>query len=79
MEALLSDYVIEQVASRLRRLPETMQQQVLTFTRALQAPAPTGVPGRSLLIFAGAIPADDLLLMSEAIEEGCERVDSDEW
>ena len=75
----MSDYVIEQVVSRLRRLPETMQQQVLAFTRALQAPTPTGVPGRSLLIFAGTIPADDLLLMSEAIEEGCERVDSDEW
>ncbi|HRN69086.1 MAG TPA: hypothetical protein PLR07_12000 [Promineifilum sp.] len=68
----MSDYVIEQVVSRLRRLPETMQQQVLIFTQTLQASAPIGVPGRSLLTFAGAIPADDLLLMSEAIEEGCE-------
>lgn len=75
----MSDYVIEQVISRMRQLPEAMQQQVLTFTQMLQASMPVGVPGRSLLAFAGAIPADDLLLMSEAIEEGCERVDSDEW
>ncbi len=75
----MSDYVIEQVVSRLRRLPETMQQQVLTFTQMLQESAPMGVPGRSLLTLAGAIPVDDLLLMSEAIEEGCEQVDSDEW
>lgn len=75
----MSDYVIEQVVSRMRQLPESMQRQVLTFTQMLQVSAPAGVPGRSLLEFAGAIPENDLLLMSEAIEAGCERVDSDEW
>jgi len=28
---------------------------------------------------AGAIPADDLELMTQAIEAGCEKVDLDEW
>ena len=75
----MSDYVIEQVVSRLRQMPKGMQQQVPSFTEKLQASLPEGVPGRSLLAFAGAIRADDLRLISEAIEEGCERVDSDEW
>jgi hypothetical protein len=75
----MSDYVIDLVVSRLRQMPEAMQQQVLTFTQKLHTSTPEGVSGRSLLAFAGAISADDLLLMSKAIEEGCERVDSDEW
>ena len=75
----MSDNVIDQVVKRLRQMPEGMQQQVLTFTEKLQASLPDGVSGRSLLAFAGAIPADDLSLISEAIEEGCERVDTDEW
>lgn len=38
-----------------------------------------GISGRELLRFAGAIEADDLKLMSAAIEEGCEQVDHHEW
>lgn len=75
----MSDYVIDQVVRRLRQMPEAMQEQVLTFTQTLQASAVEGVTGRSLLAFAGSIPAEDLRLISEAIEKGCERVDSDEW
>lgn len=75
----MSDFVIEQVVSRMRSLPEAMQQQVLSFTRMLQASMPVGVSGSSLLPFAGSIADDDLQLMSEAIDEGCERVDSNEW
>ena len=37
-----------------------------------------GTPGRKLTRFAGWIPTDDLTLMQEAIESGCERVDVDE-
>jgi hypothetical protein len=40
---------------------------------------PRGVPGPQLLRFAGAISPDDLQLMRQAIEEGCERVDTNEW
>ena len=38
----------------------------------------SGVPGQQLLRFAGAIPLDDIQLMRQAIEEGCERVDTNE-
>jgi hypothetical protein len=43
------------------------------------SPAPAGVSGESLLRFAGAIPKDELDRMTQAIAEGCEQVDPDEW
>jgi len=36
-----------------------------------------GVAGKDLLQFAGTIEADDLKLMSAAIEEGCGRAEAD--
>ncbi len=49
---------------------------MLDFVKSL---IPTGVKGKNLLRFEGAIPADDLQLMSKAIEENCEKVDTSEW
>jgi hypothetical protein len=34
---------------------------------------------RDLLPFAGSIPHEDLEAMTQAIEEGCEQVNGDEW
>lgn len=53
-----------------------MQQRVLAFTRALAQTAPQGVPGRKLLRFAGTIPLEDVQLMQEAIEQGCDQGNS---
>lgn len=68
----------KEIVTQVERLPLEQQRQVLDFARALAATQPRGVPGHTLLEFAGAIPADDLALMSEAIEEGCEQSDPDE-
>ena len=38
-----------------------------------------GKPGQTLTRFAGWIAPDDLALIQEAIESGCEQVDLDEW
>ncbi len=75
MNTTLVDKVVEQ----LKALPYELQRQVLEFTRALAISARRGVPGQQLLRFAGAIPLDDLLLMRQTIEQGCEQVDSNEW
>jgi len=53
-------------------LPE-QQRKVLDFVRALETAKPRGVPGKSLLSFAGVIPPEDLRDMSEVIEQGCEK------
>lgn len=71
--------IIDKVVEQLKALPQELQWRVLEFTRALAVSTPRGVPGRQLLRFAGAISLDDVQLMREAIEQGCERVDADEW
>lgn len=75
MNTVIADKVLEQ----LKALPYELQWRVLEFTRALAMSIPRGVPGQQLVNFAGTIPLDDLQLMHQAIEEGCEQVDADEW
>jgi hypothetical protein len=75
----MSTTIMEEVLEQLKNLPHELQWRVLEFTHALSISAPRGVPGRQLLRFAGSIPLDDLDLMSQAIEQGCEQVDADEW
>ena len=69
----------EEILNQLVRLLPEQQRQVLEFARHLQETIPIGKPGNTLLRFAGAIEEADLLMMAEAIEEGCEQVNQDEW
>jgi len=75
MDASIVDKVVEQ----MNALPNELQWRVLEFTRALTLSAPRGVSGKQLLRFAGAVPQGDVRLMREAIEQGCEQVDANEW
>ena len=75
MDASIVDKVVEQ----LKALAQELQWRVLEFTRALSLSTPHGVSGQQLLRFAGLIPLDDVRLMREAIEQGCEQVDINEW
>jgi len=72
MDTSIKDSLVAQLAN----LPPEMQRRVLDFAKSL---SPKGVEGKSLLRFKGLIPVDDLKMMCAAIEEGCEKVDSDEW
>ncbi|NOZ24424.1 MAG: hypothetical protein GXP25_25380 [Planctomycetes bacterium] len=62
----------------LESLLEELEQRIPEFARMLKAP-PRGVAGAQLLRFAGGIASDDLALMQDAIEKGCEQVRLDEW
>lgn len=66
-----------ELLDQLNGLPLEKQRQVLDFARKLATP--TGKPGHEVLLFAGAINADDLSAMTEAIEDGCEQINADEW
>jgi hypothetical protein len=74
----MTSAIKEKVLEQLDVLPDELQRRVLDFAQALALSLPKGVPGANLLRFAGSIPPDDLRLMSEAIESGCEEV-GDEW
>ncbi len=71
--------IINEVVEQLKIMPEHLQWQVLEFARSLAKAEVRGTSGQQLLRFAGSIPADDLQIMREAIEQGCERIDVDEW
>lgn len=71
--------LVDQVVDQLKTLPYEMQWRVYEFTRALVVSVPRGIPGSQLVRFAGAIPLDELQLMRQTIEDGCEQVDTHEW
>jgi len=71
--------LIEQVIKHMQSLPYESQRRVLEFARALALSTPRGVPGHTLLRFAGSISADDVERIRKAIEQGCEQVNANEW
>ncbi|MCG3199331.1 MAG: hypothetical protein HUU16_19355 [Candidatus Omnitrophica bacterium] len=64
---------------QLAHLPIGQQHKVLDFARSLASTQLKGMPGSSLLRFAGIIRSDDLQTMAQVIEDGCEQVISGEW
>lgn len=69
----------QELQSALHLLQPEQKLQVLDFIRNLISTHLRGVAGISLLRFAGMIEADDLALMAQAIAEGCESINTDEW
>lgn len=68
-----------EISFHLHKLSPEQQMRVLAFVRTLAEEKPSGVPGRELLRFSGAIDPDDLNEMERAITEGCEQVDPNDW
>lgn len=68
----------QEILVHLHTLALPQQREVLAFVRSL-ATTPIGVPGRELLTFAGMIESRDLVALQQAIDEGCEQVNLDEW
>jgi hypothetical protein len=67
----------DEIIQRIDRLDAPQQRKVLDFARGLSVSL--GTPGRELLKFAGAIDQPDLEVISEAIQEGCEKVEPNAW
>jgi len=67
------------IDEQLDQLPPEMQRRVLDFVQALVVSRPKGVPGSSLMRFAGILSDEDAASMMQAIEADCERVDANGW
>jgi hypothetical protein len=76
---MLNSSIEKELLDQLSKLAFEQQRMVLNFARALALAVPIGTPGKELLRFAGAIELDDLNIMADAIQEGCEQVNRDEW
>jgi hypothetical protein len=68
-----------EISEYLHQLPLEQQRHVLEFVRALVAAHVCGVPGQSLLRFAGTIDASDLATMAQVIDDGCEHIYGEDW
>lgn len=71
--------IARKITGQLDRLPFEFQRRVLDFAESLTLSLPKGTAGKKLLRFVGTIKSDDLKAMTQAIEENCERINSDEW
>ena len=60
------------------KLTPDQQAEVMSYLRALRG-SPVGTPGHQLLDLVGSISPEDLKLMEQAIQEGCEQVDLNGW
>jgi len=67
----MDNVILNEIAKRLKTLPDNLQREVLIFIDALQVSPSRGITGRSLLEFAGTISPNDLCEMKQKIESGC--------
>ena len=78
---MIKQAIPQEVLKYLQKLPPDKQQEVLDFTRKIaESPLhPKGIPGNALLRSGGCIDKEDIKLMQKAINQECERIDTDEW
>jgi hypothetical protein len=69
---------IQEIVNRLKTFSLEQQRQVLDFMIELSGEPPKRYPGKNLLQFVGTISKEDLEIMKQTIEEGCEQVDESE-
>ncbi len=75
---MTSSQIKQKLLEQLDQLSERDQQKVLEYAENLPSPR-KGTPGKDLLKFFGTIEPEECRRMEEAIEAGCERVDSSGW
>lgn len=63
----------------LDRLSPEQQKRAAEFVGGLVSSLPQGASVEDLLKVAGTLDDESAREMMEAIEDGCERVDPDEW
>jgi len=77
--AVVMPAIKEQILNDLDQLSPEQQKRAAELVHGLISPRLKGTPGRELLRFSGTLDDESARQMMEAIEEGCERVDLDEW
>ncbi len=69
----------EQILNDLNRLSPEQQKRAADLVHGLVSPLPKGASVEDLMKVAGTLDDESAREMMAAIEEGCERVDLDEW
>jgi hypothetical protein len=72
--------VREQIDRELEALPVDLQRKVLDYITHLNGVGfPPGTPGKKLIKLAGTLSNEDAEELKQIIEEGCEKIDYNEW
>jgi hypothetical protein len=69
----------EELRDSVAALAPEQQRQVLAYARSLGGASGQGVPGQTLLRFAGSMSREDAAEITRAVEEDCETVNPDGW
>jgi hypothetical protein len=69
----------EQILKDLDRLSPELQRRALELVHNLASPLSKGASVEDLMSLAGILDDESAREMIEAIEEGCERIDSQDW
>ena len=69
-----------QITKEIDVLPLNMQKKVLEFIKILREPTvANGTPGNNLMKFAGIMTEEEADELAQIIEDGCERIDYNDW
>ncbi len=72
--------VKQQIDRKLEVLPVDVQRKVLFYIDHLtESSIQRGISGKKLAHFAGILSEEDAKELSHIIEEGCEKIDGNEW
>ena len=69
----------DELLREMEQLSPSLQRRVLDYARAMVESTPQGTPGHELLEFAGIMTPAEADEFLRVIEEGCERVDPNDW
>lgn len=76
---MVNPAIQKKILHQLGQLAVEKQRQVLAFAESLGKQTLKGVPGNAYLRFTGLVSAQDATSMQNAIQEGCEQIDENEW
>ena len=76
---MLDAAIQSDLLKEVERLSPPLQRKVVDFAHSLATSRPRGTPAKQLLKFAGFLSPEVAKAMMDAIEDGCERIDANEW
>jgi hypothetical protein len=79
VSTMVQPMVKKRILADLDRLSPEQQERAADLVHGLVSTRPTGASVEDLLEVAGTLDRESARQMMDAIEEGCERVDLNEW
>jgi hypothetical protein len=76
---MLDSAIQSDLLKEVEQLSPPLQRKVVDYAHSLVQTRPRGTPGKQLLEFAGILTPEEAKEMMDAIEEGCEQIDANEW